>query len=261
MRRGPPPAKGFDVAIPVALMRGDVMLFQRSPGNVCDFTIAGNGILAMVRLMMILRLHATIAEITIEYATAVHGLCTIPFGGPVSRELWLYTRYGTLRFFRVTEAGLVEIDCFGFPFVNGRSVTMLPAFPGANLPPAGPAAAGQPGAGAGTARGPGPGGRPALPGGLDPKSPIVRWLVKKNAGKKQDDQSAAAGRTDPAGPERNTGEEMVQPVPAGQQIPPAGTVSFSGKTATAGKDESYGKGISTREPDSPRSPGKSRVMI
>ena len=90
--------------------------------------------------MMILRLHATIAEITIEYAAAVHGLCTIPFGGPVSRELWLYTRHGTLRFFRVTEAGLVEIDSFGFPFVNGKPVTMLPAFPGANLLPTGPAA-------------------------------------------------------------------------------------------------------------------------
>ena len=261
MRRGPPPAKGFDVAIPVALMRGDVMLFQRSPGNVCDFTIAGNGILAMVRLMMILRLHATIAEITIEYAAAVHGLCTIPFGGPVSRELWLYTRHGTLRFFRVTEAGLVEIDSFGFPFVNWTPVTMLPAFPGANLLPTGPVAPGQPGAGAGTAPAPRPAGRPALPGGLDPKSPIARWLAKKNAGKKPGDQRAAADRTDPADPGKNSGTGRLQLVPDGPQVPPAGAVSLPEEPAAAGQAGEPGDGPTAWEPDSLSPPGKSRGVI
>lgn len=261
MTRGPPPAKGFDVAIPVALMRGDVMLFQRSPGNVCDFTIVGNGILAMVRLMMILRLHATIAEITIEYAAAVHGLCTIPFGGPLSRELWLYTRHGTLRFFRVTEAGLVEIDSFGFPFVNGKPVTMLPAFPGANLLPTGPAAPGQPGTGAGTAPAPEPADRLALPGGLDPKSPIARWLTKKNAGKKPGDPGAAADRTDPAGTGKNSGTGGLQPVPDGEQIPPARAVSLPEEPATAGRAGSPGNGPTAREPDSPSPPGKPRGVI
>jgi hypothetical protein len=261
MRRGPPPAKGFDVAIPVALMRGDVMLFQRSPGNVCDFTIAGNGILAMVRLMMILRLHATIAEITIEYAAAVHGLCTIPFGGPVSRELWLYTRHGTLRFFRVTETGLVEIDYFGFPFVNGKPVTLLPAFPGANLLPTGPAAPGQPGAGTGTARATGPAAGPALPGGLDSKSPIARWLAKKNAGKKPGDQEAAADRTDPADPGKNTGAGWLQPVPDGPQVPPAGAVSLPKEPAAAGQAGEPGDSPTAREPDSPSPPGKSRGVF
>ena len=261
MKRGPPPAKGFDVAIPVALMRGDVMLFQRSPENVCDFTIAGNGILAMVRLMMILRLHAPIAEIAIEYAAAVHELSTIPFGGPVSRELWLYTRHGTLRFFRVTETGLVEIDSFGFPFVNGKPVTMLPAFPGANLLPTGPVAPGQPGAGDGTAQATGPAVGPALPGGLDPKSPIARWLVKKNAGKKPGDQGAAADRSGPADPEKNTSEGVVPPVPDGGQIPRAGSFFLPEEPAAVGTGGAPDSDAAIREPDSPSPPGKSRGVI
>lgn len=173
MKRGPPPAKGFDRAIPVALMRGRVMFYQQVPEYVCDFTIMGNGLLALVRVMMMTRVHAPLAEIAWKYADAVTGLCTIAFGGPVSRELWLYSRYGTLRFFRVAETGLVEIDGHGFPFVNGKPVTTQPAIPGVNPLPSDPAAPAVP-----------PVTGPPGSGPFDPKSPIIRWLKKKNAGKK-----------------------------------------------------------------------------
>ena len=179
MKRGPPPIKGFDIALPIALVRGRVMLFQPLPDHVCDFTITGNGIIALVRLMTATRLHASIAEITHEYSGAIAGLSTIPFGGPVSRELWLYSRYGTLRFFRVAEVGLVEIDCHGFLFVSGKPVTELPEIPAANRIPSGPTipvlSTSMPAAPVA-----------AVPPGsnhYNPKSPIIRWLKKKNAGK------------------------------------------------------------------------------
>jgi hypothetical protein len=191
MKRGPPPARGFDIAIPIGLIRGRVMLFQPLPDHVCDFTITGNGIFALVRLMSATRLHASITEITREYSDAIAGLLTIPFGGPVSRELWLYSRYGTMRFFRVAEAGLVEIDCYGFLFVNGKPVITLPAIPCVSPCPSGQAVTG-PGdsAPAGLAVTGPPGSGP-----MNPKSPIIRWLKKKNASKKPGPEE-----NDPIGP-------------------------------------------------------------
>ena len=185
MSRGPPPARGFDVAIPVALMRGRVMLFQPSQDHICDFTIAGNGILGLVRLMMATRLHAPIAEIIRDYSDAVNGLGAIPFGGPISRELWLYSRYGILRFFRLVETGLIEIDGFGFPFVNGRPVIILSAPPVANPATASPATPGEivPGLSSLPPSLPEVNGEPD-PGSLDPRSPIFRWLKKKKTGRK-----------------------------------------------------------------------------
>lgn len=185
MKRGPPPTKGFDLALPIALVRGRVMLFQPLPDHVCDFTITGNGIFALVRLMTATRLHVPIEEIAREFSGAIAGLATIPFGGPVSRELWLYSRYGTMRFFRITGTGLEEIDCCGFLFVNGKPVITLPSFPGTiSLQPgptihaSGDSAPKNPAAPAATG--------PSCSDPYDPKSPIIRWLKKKNAEKKRE---------------------------------------------------------------------------
>jgi len=179
MKRGPPPAKGFDLAIPVAHMRGSVMLFRQSPWYSCDFTINGNGIFAVVRLRMATRFRATIEEITRDYPDDIASLAAIPGGGPLSRELWFYSRYRTLRFFRLGDAGLIEIDCYGMAFVNGKPVITV-AMPGIPVRPdslhAGPAP-GLP--------------TPGLPGSSGPhgsasgtpRNPVIRWLTKKNAGK------------------------------------------------------------------------------
>jgi len=251
MKRGPPPFKGFDIAIPIAMIRGHVMLYQPLPDYVCDFTIAGNGILAQVRLMMMTRVRASIAEISWEYSDAVVGLCTIAFGGPVSRELWLYSRYGTLRFFRVTEAGLVEIDCYGFPFVNGKPVIALPAIPGGNMLPPGPAV-------------PAPGGTvPAVPavagppgsGPFDPKSPILRRPRKKNAGKNTvTEENGPIGRTNPFMNPNPTTKKMAM---AGTQVPPIGPDAPTGNTGAAGQEGSPDNGPSVKEPDPVPEPGKS----
>ena len=170
MKRGPEPVKGYDAAIPVALRRGRVMHFRSSPSYVSGFLFYGNGLLVLVSLRLARRLfHATLAGISAEYADAIAGLCTLPCGGPVSRELWLYSRYGALRFFRVGDNGsLVEIDRDGVPFVDGKPVVASqPAPIDAGSPAPAPVCS-----------------VPAGSGSIDPRSPIVRWLAKRNAMKK-----------------------------------------------------------------------------
>ncbi len=255
MSRGPPPARGFDVAIPVALMRGRVMRFQTARDHICDFAIAGNGILALVRLMMATRLHASIAEITRDYSDPVNGLYAIPFGGPVSRELWLYSRYGILRFFRLAETGLIEIDGYGFPFVNGKPVIILSAPPVANPAPASPAIPGEivpglcslPPSLPAVTVGPGP-------GPLDPRSPIIRWLQKKKTGSKPVGENK--NPNDPHNTEKISDRKNEKPATGGNHVPATGAVAPAGKPAAADLSGSPDKGSSAREPDPLSEPGK-----
>lgn len=127
MSRGPLPSKGFDAALPVARARGHVEHFRRMRGNTADLMVSGGGILAVIRLQNAPRLYGTIAEIAREFYHAIARLRVHPAGGPVSRELWLYSRYGVLRFFRVEEAGIVELGADGKELSKGLEVPAIPA--------------------------------------------------------------------------------------------------------------------------------------
>jgi hypothetical protein len=113
MSRGPQPSRGFDAALPVARARGHVEHIRRMRGNTADLMVSGGGILAIIRLQNAPRLYGTIAEIAREFYDAIARLRLYPAGGPVSRELWLYSRYGVLRFFRVLDDGIVETEADG----------------------------------------------------------------------------------------------------------------------------------------------------
>jgi hypothetical protein len=126
MTRGRPPQKGLDVAIPIAKERGRVMEFRQTSENLCEFLIIGNGCLAMVRLRKARRLHGTIAEVEADFSDAVTRARTIPCGGPVSRELWLYSRFCVMRFFRVGDSGLVELDRHGLPLAPAIAGPAVP---------------------------------------------------------------------------------------------------------------------------------------
>jgi len=52
--------------------------------------------------------------------------------GSVSRELWTYSRYGVLRFFRVEETGLVELKSDGKMIVPSRKETATAGVPAGN---------------------------------------------------------------------------------------------------------------------------------
>ena len=112
MTRGPAPVIWMDAALPVAEARGQVMRFNHSVRNLADLVIVGTGTLAFVRLRKVQCLHGPPEEIEGDLRNEVNILRRIP-GGSVSRELWPYSRYGILRFFRVEETGLVELGADG----------------------------------------------------------------------------------------------------------------------------------------------------
>ena len=112
MTRGPAPVIWMDAALPVAEARGQVMIFRHSVRNLADFIIVGTGTLAFVRVRKVQCLHGPPEEIEGDLRNEVNMLRRIP-GGSVSRELWPYSRYRVLRFFRVEDTGLVELGADG----------------------------------------------------------------------------------------------------------------------------------------------------
>ncbi len=182
MRRGPKISQGLTLAIPFALKRGHVMVFMAALLNLAEFLITGNGLFVLVRVRLARRIHAGIVDIEAEFADAITGLRLIPRTGPVSCELWLYSRHGTLRHFRIEDARLVEIDCYGTPLDQVKPVTEPTLIPDKTGISSGPASAG-------TVQG------PASPV-IDPKSPIYRWLVKWNAARKAGESAGPAGSSE-----------------------------------------------------------------
>ena len=127
MTRGRPPQKGLDDALPVAMVRGTVMIFVPSVKNPCDFVITGNGRCVFVRVRKAQCLRGTPGEMEREFHEPVTQLRTVPGSGPVSRELWTYSRYGNWRFFRVEDAGLVELCRDGMPVLGPGKDVAAPA--------------------------------------------------------------------------------------------------------------------------------------
>ncbi|MFA5213727.1 MAG: hypothetical protein WC406_10360 [Methanoregula sp.] len=128
MTRGPAPVIWKDSALPVANVRGHVMIFAHSARNLADFVIVGSGTLASVRMRKVRCLHSPPENIEAELRNEVSMLRRIP-GGSVSRELWPYSRYGVLRFFRVEGTGLVEIGADGKMIVISPKETVSAGVP------------------------------------------------------------------------------------------------------------------------------------
>ncbi len=105
MTRGPAPIVGMDAALRIAEARGLVMVFRHSVRNLADFVIVRNGTVIFVRFRRTLCPRGSPEEIGHELRDIVASLRRIPVG----RELWTYSRYGKLRFFRVDETCLVEL--------------------------------------------------------------------------------------------------------------------------------------------------------
>ena len=169
---------GITSAIPFALRRGHVMVFVPSILNLGEFLITGNGLFILVSLRFARKFSESIAEIKAEFNEAITGLRLVPRNGPVSCELWLYNRYGTLRHFRIGDTVLVEIDCYGTPLDQVKPVVATGASPisGETPAPHGAAVTG-----------------PATYGTAETKDPILRWLAKWNAARKSGGGAVAAG--------------------------------------------------------------------
>mgnify|MGYP001275821583 CR=1 FL=1 len=108
MTRGRQPTKNRDAGIAMAKMRGTVMQFVPEAGMVCTFMIRGAGRIIFVRIKRASRLHCGVTELAADHDDLIARLRTLPGVGPVIRELWLYSKKGVWRYFRVTDTGIEE---------------------------------------------------------------------------------------------------------------------------------------------------------
>jgi hypothetical protein len=118
MTRGRLPKKGLEDAILVAKARGTVMSFLQNKETLCDFMIMGNGNLVVVRVRKARRIRNTREEFEREFQDPIMGLRAFPSSGLILKELWMYSRYGIWRFFRIEDTGIVEICQDGMPLKN-----------------------------------------------------------------------------------------------------------------------------------------------
>jgi hypothetical protein len=105
----PRPRKTLPDAISLARLRGQVQLARYTREALFHFTINALGIVAFVRVRYTEQILLTIPEIVAEFHSDISRLRAIVQATAISRELWLRSRHGTWRFFRVTADGLVEI--------------------------------------------------------------------------------------------------------------------------------------------------------
>ena len=87
-------------------------------GSVCDFAIAGTALTPLVRVKRSRRIHCPLPEIEAQFAESLARLRLVPATAERCRELWVCGQYGAIRFFRVGDAGLVEIDRDGRPLAS-----------------------------------------------------------------------------------------------------------------------------------------------
>jgi hypothetical protein len=115
MSRGPYPGRTLASALPIAAIRGTVHLIRLARGSLYDIVISTAVPVAFVRVKYADRILLTLAEAEEFYYEAITGLRAIVSTENISRELWLRSRHGTWRFFRVMKTGLVELSRDGKP--------------------------------------------------------------------------------------------------------------------------------------------------
>ena len=118
MTRGRRPTTELDDAILTARARGTIMKFFPEEEIVCNFLIRSPTRLIFVRIKYASRFHGTLLEIEAEYRELIGRLRSVPGSSFVIRELWIYSRYGTWRYFRVGDTVIEEISMDDMPVKN-----------------------------------------------------------------------------------------------------------------------------------------------
>lgn len=110
MKRGRPATRGIDDAVSIAQRRGCVTRVMYTPDSVCDFFIRTVALMIFVRVVRSEKIIAPVHEIAHEYREIIAELRLFPQSLQIQAELWIYSRHGTYRFFRLTDTGLEEIQ-------------------------------------------------------------------------------------------------------------------------------------------------------
>jgi len=120
--------KALGAAKSIAEKRGLVHFYERGRGLLADFSITSPALKVEVKLKRMRYARCTVEWLGREAAEEIAVLRMYPVSAQISRELWICSRKYFLRFFRITEHGLVELAPDG---------SVLPAVPGSR-PPASP---------------------------------------------------------------------------------------------------------------------------
>lgn len=115
LSRGPLPKRALAAAIPLAEKRGKVQIVRQGPEVLYDFEIVSAIPIAFVRVKRAERILATLLEIAREFHDAIVRLRLVASSAAISRELWLCSKHGTWRFFRVVGDGIIELGRDGEP--------------------------------------------------------------------------------------------------------------------------------------------------
>jgi len=110
MTRGRPPQKALDEALPIAQARGALLLFTDEPAFDCDYLFLATDRLCIVRVKRTRHLWCTPGQMEAQCCEAIQQFRHLTAPAFVSREIWFWSPYGVLRFFRIEDAGLVELD-------------------------------------------------------------------------------------------------------------------------------------------------------
>ncbi len=113
MTRGRRSDLALAAAVPVARMRGEVMFFEQRPGACFDLFASGPAGSSAIRVDRTLRIHGSPAEIAREHAEMIARISAAALAPGISRELWLWSPWGTMRFFRVEGETITELDRLG----------------------------------------------------------------------------------------------------------------------------------------------------
>lgn len=115
MMRGPRSHRSIACALVIARQRGKVQVSVNGPEHFYDFTITGAEPVAFVLVKFAGRILLSLPEITATFHDEILRLSLITNNTTISRELWLRSKHGTWRFFRITETGPIELDRCGQP--------------------------------------------------------------------------------------------------------------------------------------------------
>lgn len=240
MSKGPRSARAREAALPVARMRGEVMFFEQQPGACFDFLVSGPAGNSAVRVDRALRIHGSLAGIATDYAGTIDRISASALARGILREFWLWSPWGTMRFFRIDGTAIIEIDRLGVlraPLVKGALAgTMRPRLRKSKKKNADAMVSPDPG----PEQSPGPaGGSPELgaagPAGKTVKEPApVRYLKRRAAEMKRKKEEEKAG----AVPARNPNPQTPGSVTHHEdQDPPAsGKGSDTSRVGGTGQD-------------------------
>jgi len=108
MTRGPDSEQAIAWATELAVLRGDVYLFRKNRDRPCDFLLVNDREILFVAVRRTRNLYRSMETHAAGYEETIGRLRMVrnPAAG---RQLWLFSRRGKYRMFRVSPEGMEEI--------------------------------------------------------------------------------------------------------------------------------------------------------